>query len=325
LDSKPQTDFNREHVIPEALGKSKNNLVLHKTVCRNCNKYFGDCLEVILNRDTAEGVYRYKFGIKPKNAPKHRRVNFQIAEGEELAGMHVRPISESRDDISLEPVAQVGFLNKETGRYVYFKVNEIPEKNSLIEMGLDISEFQMLSPKAEDLPILLETLEKKGLRTEVKGYLEWPDSVKRSSQVAILGDLRIDSPIFRAICKIGFNYLAAVLGREFVLRDDFNGIRNYIRYDNGDTRHYFSTDPRPILYEENRSGVPITEGHIIIAEWQGIRLVAKIRVFNLFTYVVTFCPYYSGIWFPFASGHHFDVHEKTISKLGKASKRLMPN
>jgi hypothetical protein len=34
-----------------------------------------------------------------------------------LAGMHVRPISESRDDISLEPVAQVGFLNKETGKY----------------------------------------------------------------------------------------------------------------------------------------------------------------------------------------------------------------
>ena len=66
-----------------------------------------------------------------------------------MAGMHVRPISESRDDISLEPVAQVGFLNKETGKYVYFKANEIPEKNSLIEMGLDISEFQILSPKAE--------------------------------------------------------------------------------------------------------------------------------------------------------------------------------
>ena len=102
-------------------------------------------------------------------------------------------------------------------------------------------------------------------------------------------------------------------------------MRNHVRYDNGDTELYFAPDPRPILYEENRFGGPITEGHLIIAKWQGMRLVAKIRVFNLFTYVVTFCRYYSGIWFPFASGHHFDVEKKTISKLGKASKRLMPS
>ena len=325
LESKPKADFNREHVIPEALGKFKNNFVLHETVCRDCNRYFGDCLERILNRDTAEGVYRYKFGIKPKTAPKHQRISFQIGEGEELAGMHVRPMSESRDDISLEPVAQVGFLNKEMGKYVYFKANEIPEKETLIEMGLDVREFQMVLSNQTDLPALLEALGKKGLETEIRGDFEWPDSVKKGSRVEIVADLKIDRPIFRAICKIGFNYLAAVLGKEFVLRDDFDGIRNYVRYDNGDTECYFATDPRPILYEENRFGGQITEGHLIIAEWQGMRLVAKIRFFNLFTYVVTFCRHYSSIWFPFASGHHFGVDKKTITELGKASKRLMPN
>ena len=70
-------------------------------------------------------------------------------------------MSESRDDISLEPVAQVGFLNKETGKYVYFKANEIPEKKRLIEMGLDVSEFQMVLSNQTDLPALLEALGRK--------------------------------------------------------------------------------------------------------------------------------------------------------------------
>lgn|SRR3989338_4761748 len=325
LNVKPKLDFNREHVIPEALGKFQNNLVLHETVCSDCNKYFGDNLEIILNRDTAEGVYRYKFGIKPKEEPTHRRISFRIAERGELEGVHVRPIPETRGgNVSIEPLPQVGFLKKETGKYVYFKSDEIPEKRTLIDMGFDLKEIQMLVPHDRELPALLKRLEEKGLKTEMKGELEWPESVKTGSKVAILGDLRIDRPIFRAICKIAFNYLALVLGREFVLRDEFDGIRNYIRHNNGDTKRFFSTDPRPILYEEARLGVSVTQGHIIVAEWQGIRLVGMLRLFNMFTYVITYCRHYSGIWFPFASGHHFDPESKMVTELGKASKRLIP-
>lgn len=190
-------------------------------------------------------------------------------------------------------------------------------------MGFDLNEIQMLVPHDRELPALHKRLEDKGLKTEVKGELEWPESVKTGSRVAILGDLKIDRPIFRALCKIGFNYLAFVLGKEFVLHDDFNDIRNYIRYNNGDTKRFFSTDPRPILYEEVRLGVPVTTGHIIVAEWQGIRLVGMLRLFNLFTYVITYCRHYSGIWFPFASGHHFDPEKRMATELGKASKRLL--
>ena len=320
---KPRTDFNREHVIPEALGRFQNNLVLRGTVCSDCNKYFGDNLELLLSRDTAEGVYRYKFDIKPKTDPRHRRVSFRIAEGEELAGMHVRPMPETRGgNISHEPLPQVGFRKKETGKYVYFKADEIPEKAVLIDMGFEVQEIHMFVPNDRELPGLLRNLEAKGLKTEVKGELEWPESVKTGSRVAILGDLKIDRPIFRALCKIAFNYLAFVLGKEFVLREDFDDIRNYIRYSKGDTERFFSTDPRPILYEEVRLGVPVTNGHIVVAQRQGIRLVGMLRLFNLFTYVITYCRHYSGIWFPFASGHHFDPEKRMASELTKARKRL---
>ena len=44
-------EFTREHVIPESLGKFKtDNMVLHDKVCKECNKYFGDKLELNLCR-----------------------------------------------------------------------------------------------------------------------------------------------------------------------------------------------------------------------------------------------------------------------------------
>lgn len=323
LTVKTKTHFNREHVIPEALGKFRKNLVLHETVCCECNKYFGDNLEIILNRDTAEGIYRYKFGIKPRIGQKHRRISFRIAEGEELEGMYVKPLAETQGgDITHEPVSQVGFFKTKANKYVYFKPDGIPEKTELIKMGFDLTKIQLLAPNDNQLSSLLQRLEEKGLKIEVKGDLEWPESVKAGSRVAILGDLKIDRPIFRAICKIGFNYLAAVLGRELVLREDFDAIRQYIRYDNGETKRFFSTDPRPILYEEARWGVPVTKGHLIVIEWQHSRLVGMIRLFNMFTYVVTYCQHYSGIWFPFGSGHHFDPEQKVVIPLLKASKRF---
>src|SRR4030066_177798 len=52
--------WNREHVIPEAFGKFKNNFVLHYTVCKECNQKFGDEIDLILSRESYEGkILRY--------------------------------------------------------------------------------------------------------------------------------------------------------------------------------------------------------------------------------------------------------------------------
>lgn len=65
----PKSKFNREHVIPEAFGKFKDNFVLHNTVCEDCNQHFGDNLDLILGRGSFEALQRIEEEIKsPESA-----------------------------------------------------------------------------------------------------------------------------------------------------------------------------------------------------------------------------------------------------------------
>lgn len=64
-EPKPVSEFDREHVLPEAFGKFKDALVLHDAVCSDCNQYFGNTLDNRLARGSMEGAVPYFRGIKP--------------------------------------------------------------------------------------------------------------------------------------------------------------------------------------------------------------------------------------------------------------------
>lgn len=264
----------------------------------------------------------------PEQEPKHRRISFRVAEGQELEGVHVSPSPRENTiaDVIIQPVAQAGFYQKETGKWLYFKSDEIPQKSKLAELGLDVERgVELIVGRDEDLPSLLKSLEDKGIRIEAKGEKDWPESVKQGAKVAVLGGLRIDRSIYRALCKIAFNYLRFIVGHNFVLHEDFNPIRRFIRYDEGQSAHFFSTGTQPILYDEAHYGVKLTEGHLIVVEWRGTNLICILRLFNMFTYLVVLCRTFIGIWIPIASDHHFDPETKKVSELLKVSKNLMPN
>jgi hypothetical protein len=65
LDHPIQVPFNREHIIPEAFGKFRKNLVLNKGVCWGCNKYFADNLELFFGRGSIESILRLNYKVKP--------------------------------------------------------------------------------------------------------------------------------------------------------------------------------------------------------------------------------------------------------------------
>jgi hypothetical protein len=56
--------LNRDHVIPQAFGMFDDNFVLTHAVCAECNKAFGDTVELKLARDSIEGHDRTRLGIK---------------------------------------------------------------------------------------------------------------------------------------------------------------------------------------------------------------------------------------------------------------------
>jgi hypothetical protein len=83
LKEKAPTDFNIDHVIPESFGAFENNFTLTEAVCKECNQYFGDKLELFLGRDTFEGMLRFMQGVKAPEEFKflnNRRILVRLGE-----------------------------------------------------------------------------------------------------------------------------------------------------------------------------------------------------------------------------------------------------
>ena len=123
------------------------------------------------------------------------------------------------------------------------------------------------------------------------------------------------------------NYLAFLVGKDFVLREDFNGIRNFIRYGKGNHRDYFGVNEPPILHIDRilkRDNIRTTNGHLIAVQWEGMNLISRLSIFNIATYLIRLCTNFSGVWIPIKRGHHFDIDSKEINELKAINRKLLP-
>lgn len=334
LEDKTKEFFlKREHILPQCLGTfSPNNLILYETVCDVCNEYFGNVLELNLGRDTIEGIERYKLGIKPDKQPKHKRLRFKIAEGE-LTGIIVTPKpSDIENELDIDPVLQVGIFNEMTGRFDYYDDNDpyfIPSLNDLKAAGrkTDNLRFDFIAKDDVELQFFVERLRAKGFKDiKLESPKEWPEDVKRRNRTWVAGEIRIDRIIYRAFCKIVFNYLAYVQGKDFVLSGNFDEIRRFIRYDQGSSDDFFFVNQPPILENDRKFlklGIKETRGHLIALEWNDMALQGRLSLFNLNTYLIRLCKHFDGIWTPIKSGHHFDVESWAINPMFSVSRRLL--
>lgn len=333
LKEKPPEKYKkREHVMPQCYGTfSPDNLILYQTVCDECNQYFGEEIELYLGRDTMEGVERYRYGIKPRKLPeRHARLKFKISEGE-LKGMIIMPgYSASLGEKIMVPLMQVGFFEKKKKEYDYFEPQDIPTARELKKQGYDLENKKicLIAKNREDMTCLSRVLKEKGMDIRPLMEIEWPKSVKDKKSLLAVGTINIDRVIFRGLSKIGFNYLAYVLGKEFALLEDFNGIRNFIRYDKGNSDDFFAANAPPILYFDRilkKYNMKVTNGHLIIVEWRGMDLICRASIFNMNTYSIKLCKNFKGIlWRPIRYGHHFDVDSKEISNLIAGNSQLIP-
>jgi len=317
---------NREHVIPQCFGTFyPNNLVLHNCVCNECNQYFGDEIELYMGRDTVEGVFRYQYGIKPRKFPKkHNRIFLKVPEGDLKNILVIPSPSETEGEVDFIPIMQVGFFNERTNEYEYYEPNKIPNKADLKNKGFKKNtEIKLIAADGNELKRLAKILESKGFNIKLITEAQ-PLSEHKKIKLTVEGNVWIDEIIYRGFCKIAFNYLAYVTGKKFVLNDDFNEIRDFIKYGRGNFKQFFFTNQPPILYQDqllSSTGLKITDGHIIIVEWHGNEIVSRVSIFNLHTYLIKLCKYYGGIWREIRSGHHFDIHTKEISKLAVIRRR----
>lgn len=235
-------------------------------------------------------------------------------------------------DADIEPALQVGFYHIGRQAYDYFEPHKIQTAKELKTQGYDIQRertIQLMARDEREMERLLKVLKKKGMDVRPTKEMNWPEYVKTKNQTLIQGLITIDQIVQRGFCKIAFNYLAYVQGREFALHKDFNAVREFIRYSRGSSEDFFFANQPPILhndrlFKKHGFNVKETNGHLLVLEWRGSNLVGLVSLFNHTSYLIRLARSFSGIWRPMRAGHHFDVESEEINEMQAVSRRLLP-
>ena len=221
LIDKPVSQFNnREHVIPQCFGVFQNdNLVLHKTVCDDCNQYFGDNIELFMGRDSFEGFTRIEHGIKPKKPLKsRRRIKSKIINGEHKGVIVTEEKVGDDGQVKIKKVPQVGFFNGIQQEYIYFEMGQIPTKDYLLNNGFLLkNETIWITGDENEYKALVKELEEKGIK--LRHDIAFSKDETNGLSVLVESTITVDRTIMRGFCKIAFNYLASQVGTNFVLSD----------------------------------------------------------------------------------------------------------
>jgi len=320
-------DFNREHVLSEAFGTFNNAQVLHHSVCRECNQFFGDELEVRFARGAFEGMLRYQNGVKtPEIGAVHLPyVAFTVPDGNDWSGVRLSLMNDE-SGLRVQLIPQVAFFDSSQGRWVHVTGVEIDAGWLSNRADLKKSQMRIYAGSPEDLEIMALKLSENGVNFRKAGDLLPPQGLLKDSQIWVEITFTINQGIRRCVAKYAFNHLVLACGAEFVLGPDFDMIRRFIRH-GGPTPYPTVVETfRPILHDDLPSARQ-TNGHLLTLSWapSGFDLVGQVSLFNYITYEVSLCRHYSGaLWRPIRSGLYYDVERKIVRPLRGVSTALIP-
>lgn len=327
LEDKPSSCFKKtEHVLPQSFGKFNNNITLNiknnsklkEVVCDDCNDYFGKDIEMSLARDTFEGMARFEHAVKKphefKSPGKKSRLRIKVDEEGPLKGSFAyREYSKMAGGIIFKPVPQVGFKkNTVETSYEYFPLDEIPDKEYL-ENNFDLKAKKSIVVLGADIGVAKNRLAEKSILFNSEG--EFSPSAENSDFGCEVTS-QIDQTIFRAIAKIAFNYLTYWTGPDFVVREPFHSVRQYIRFGNKESYPFVVIVEKAILGDEPVEGTRRV-GHLITLDWSKNKLsiVSQVSLFNLMTYSVLLAKDYKGHDFVYREGSFFNTADNNIYPL----------
>jgi hypothetical protein len=325
LTENTKLSFNKEHVLHKSFGKFQKALSLTREVCKNCNAYFGDNIDRVLGRDSFEAILRLRYGIKPSKEYSdipYNRLTITVPEGNgDWTGVKVVYLPPS-----VHMLPQLGFPRKGTGDYIYFTLPEV-EKGIQVD-NFDVkngSKVKIIANAKDEYEKLISFLRKSNIPmgTEREFSPVKLDDGKLNVKVEFI----IDTILARGIAKIGFNYMAKMCGSTFACKDDFNRIRQFIRYEKlppGELRETIEPSRQPLLANDDFNRRRF--GHILLVEWDITRrhVLARVSLFNSIAWTIILARDVSGIFREIKSCHFYDIQHRVVKQWQVFSRELVP-
>ena len=322
----PLADFTREHVLSRAFGRFADAPVLHNSVCRECNQFFGDELENRVARGAFEGMLRYRRGAKVPITGKLNLwyVEFAIHEGSNWSGVRLN-LAWQDGRLVVDLITQVALFDRAKSRWVHLTDKEI-EAGVLSQIPvLETNAVRIYARSLEARDGILRLLERNGITLGRVDDMSPPSGMFDGGDISVEVTFTINKGIRRCMAKYSFNFLAFVCGAAFVLHKDFDVIRRFIRYGDAPTYPVVAETFQPILRDDSMTRRQ-TSGHLLTVNWadSGVDLVGQVSLFNSITYSISLAQQYSGtVWRPIRSGLHFNIREKTVQPLFSGSALLL--
>lgn len=312
LSDKAETEFNREHVIPESFGLFEHNLVLD-CVCTSCNDFFGKELDLKLARDSVEGWERYASGMKKvrdfKSLGKRSTTNLEVMKDGPMRGVLCELVpNDTGTELNSVPLPQVGFGWTPEGPFEFHLIDRLPDKAETMADRPDGASQVHLRTWGVRLEDAWPALKAKGWQRGESTGTTQPENGRVESHIVF----RISHPEFRAFAKIAFNYFAYEFGAKTALLPNFNEIRRYVRWDARPNAQPVDLAPAPVL--EDGSSTRRVQCHYAAVERRGPRIFARVGLFSRFSYIVALSRDPLVLEVPMGSAHIWDLEAREVRK-----------
>lgn len=272
----------REHVVPQSLGKfGANTFTLIGDVCDECNKQLGDDLDIVLARDSVEGLAFKELSKKRLSAPKGgQRVYLTLPDVpalEDFAGIYIDK-NAFFNRFEYSQLSQVRLYEKGTNKKVTILHEQLKELDPLDPDKYE-KKVQIFPTSDEDQKALIKLLHEKGIPFKAGGKLDIPKW--KHDRVEFVATL--DGIIKRALAKMAFEYAVYVYPDVDFTIPAYGNIREFVAKGKGNIVFQL---PKSFLAQETDRIRAKTNGILIASQMVQDVLVVTMRLYDFQDYQI---------------------------------------
>jgi hypothetical protein len=282
------------HIVPESLGKFKNQPKQKELVCSECDHEIGKAEEQLI-KCGSEAIFRVHLNIKGKkkhkpSSPFRRKHTGQgpIELKTTFPGRNYEVLVEPLEDgQNVQPLPQLVLLNPD-GEHACIRlpnpIEVTPEylKNALRQsslkgklrvetVGMTNEEIDHVFGLFRNMGIFINEEDAEANRKSL-GTQFYPN-------VLVRGSVKVDSRYFRAIAKIGFHYFLQYSEYFSGHENFFTLVKDFIRYGKGEIEHFVSQHHGNLVSDLNYGFRPKYYGHFIVGDFHNNMATAYVQLF----------------------------------------------